>query len=94
MQERLLDKGIELSTPLKRSSKNSDKIDDALLFEHRKVIEIIFSSWENLGIQNFKSRSLLGFENRLESILLVYCLMLSKAQERYGETLKYSFGRF
>jgi len=94
IQERLLDQGIELSTPLKRNSKNSDKIDDSLLLEHRKVIETVFSSWENLGIQNFKSRSLLGFESRLESILLVYCLMLSKAQERYGETLKYSLGRF
>lgn len=58
------------------------------------MIETVFSSWENLGIQNFKSRSLLGFESRLERILLVYCLMLSKAQERYGETLKYSLGRF
>ncbi|HFE9850588.1 TPA: IS982 family transposase [Enterococcus faecalis] len=94
MQKRLLNKGIELYTPLKKNAKNSDKIDDSLLAEHRKVIETVFSSWENLGIQNFKSRSLLGFESRLESILLVYCLMLSKTQERYGDTLKYFLGRF
>ncbi|EIQ7097443.1 IS982 family transposase [Enterococcus faecalis] len=94
MQERLLDKGIELSTPLKKNAKNSEKVDDSLVSEHRKVIETVFSSWENLGVQNFKSRSVLGFESRLESILLVYCLMLYKAQERYGETLKYSLGRF
>lgn len=50
MQERLLDKGIELSTPLRKNSKISKKIDDSLLSEHRKVIETVFSSWENLGI--------------------------------------------
>ncbi|WP_438781457.1 IS982 family transposase [Enterococcus sp. DIV0187] len=94
MQKRLLNKGIELSTPVKKNAKNNNKLNDSLLSEHRKVIETVFSSWENFGIQNFKSRSLLGGESRLESILLVYCLMLSKAQERYGETLKYSLGRF
>ena len=58
------------------------------------MIETVTSSLENLGIQNFKSRSLLGFKSRLESILLVCCFMLSKAKERYGETLKYFFSTF
>lgn len=50
--------------------------------------------FSGVRMQNSKSRSLLGFENRLGSILLVYYLMLSKAQKRYGGTLKYSLGRF
>lgn len=73
MQERLLDKGIELSTPLRKNSKNSKKIDDSLLSEHRKVIETVVSSWENLGIQNFKSRSTMDtrFCNWRNSELLI-----------------------
>ncbi|MED3090774.1 IS982 family transposase, partial [Bacillus toyonensis] len=51
-------------------------------------------SLEKLGIQDFRSRSLSGFESRLESIFLVYCLMLDKARERFGNTLKYSLGCF
>ncbi|MEW4072607.1 IS982 family transposase, partial [Bacillus thuringiensis] len=35
-----------------------------------------------------------GFESRLESLLLVYCLMLNKARERFWNTLKYSLGCF
>lgn len=94
LQEKLFNQEILLSTPLKSNARNKNKIDDSLLLKHRKVIETVFSNWEKLGIQNFKSRSLLGFESRLESILLVYCLMLSKANDRYGNTLKYSLGRF
>ncbi len=70
--------------------KHADKIDDVLLGKRRKKIETIFSSLEKLGIQDFRSRSLLGFESRLESLLLVYCLMLNKARERFGNTLKFS----
>ncbi|MEW4237311.1 IS982 family transposase, partial [Bacillus thuringiensis] len=51
-------------------------------------------SLERLGIQEFRSRSILGFESRLESSLLVYCLMLDKARERFGNALKYSLGSF
>ncbi|MEB9339785.1 IS982 family transposase, partial [Bacillus cereus] len=39
-------------------------------------------------------RSLLGFESRLESLLLVYCLMLNKTRERFRNTLKSSLGCF
>ncbi|HEF1879945.1 TPA: IS982 family transposase, partial [Bacillus cereus] len=47
-----------------------------------------------LGIQDFKNRSLLGFESRLDSLLLVYCLMLNKARERFGNNLKSSLECF
>lgn len=74
--------------------KDADKINDTLLGKRRKKIETVFSSLERLGIQDFRSRSILGFESRLESILLVYCLMLDKARERFGNTLKYSLRCF
>ena len=83
-----------MTTPLRKNMKNADKIDDILLGKRRKKIETVFSSLEKLGIQDFRSRSLLGFESRLESLLLVYCLMLNKARERFGNTLKYSLGCF
>ncbi|MED3226796.1 IS982 family transposase, partial [Bacillus thuringiensis] len=41
---------------------------DTLLGKRRKKIETVFSSLERLGIQDFRSRSILGFESRLESI--------------------------
>lgn len=74
--------------------KDADKINDTLLGKRRKKIETVFSSLEKLGIQNFRSHSILGFESRLESLLLVYCLMLDKARERFGNTLEYSLGYF
>ncbi|EOO60518.1 hypothetical protein IKE_05965 [Bacillus cereus VD196] len=94
VQDKLAQKGVTMTTPLRKNMKNADKIDDILLGKRRKKIETVFSSLEKLGIQDFRSRSLLGFESRLESLLLVYCLMLDKARERFGNTLKYSLGCF
>ncbi|MBJ8025733.1 IS982 family transposase [Bacillus cereus] len=94
IQDKLAQKGVTVTTPLRKNMKNADKIDYILLGKRRKKIETVFSSLEKLGIQNFRSRSLLGFESRLESLLLVYCLMLDKARERFGNTLKYSLGCF
>lgn len=94
IQEKIARKGVTVTTPLRKNMKNADKINDTLLGKRRKKIETVFSSLERLGIQDFSSRSILGFESRLESILLVYCLMLDKARERFGNTLKYSLGCF
>lgn len=94
IRDRIAQKGITVSTPLRKNMKGFDKADDRLVSKRRKIVETVFSSLEKLDIQIFKNRSLLGFESRLESILLVYCLMLDRAKERYGSTLKYSFGCF
>ena len=94
IQDRIAQLGVTVTTPLRKNMKGADKVDDRLLSKRRKTVETVFSSLEKLGIQLFKTRSLLGLESRLESILLVYCLMLDRAQKRYGETLKYSFGCF
>lgn len=94
LQEKLAKRHIILSTPVRKNSKTQKKVDDHLLSEHRKVIETVFSSWEKLGAQSFKSRSLSGVESRFECLLLVYCLMLNKDQKRYGNTLRYSLGYF
>lgn len=59
-----------------------------LLGKRRNKIETVFSSLERLGIQDFRIHSILGFESRLESMLLVYCLVLDKARERFWNTLK------
>lgn len=94
IQEKIAQKGVTVTTPLRKNMKGADKINDTLLGKRRKKIETVFSSLEKLGIQDFRSRSLSGFESRLESIFLVYCLMLDKARERFGNTLKYSLGCF
>ncbi|PEA86390.1 IS982 family transposase [Bacillus thuringiensis] len=94
IQEKIARKGVTVTTPLRKNMKDADKINDTLLGKRRKKIETVFSSLERLGIQDFRSRSILGFESRLQSILLVYCLMLDKARERFGNTLKYSLGCF
>ena len=75
----------------------ADKVDNCLLGKRRKArkaIETVFSNLESLGIQAFNSRSYQAFEFRLESLLLVYALMLEKAKQRFGNTLRYSLGRF
>jgi len=76
VQDKLAQKGFTVTTPLHKNMKNADKIDDILLGKRRKKIETVFSSLEKLGIQDFKSRSLLGFESR-------------KDRERFWNTLKY-----
>ncbi|MEC5308365.1 IS982 family transposase [Bacillus thuringiensis] len=83
IQEKIARKGVTVSTPLRKNMKDADKINDTLLGKRRKKIETVFSSLERLGIQDFRSRSILGFESRLESILLVYCLMLYKSTIKY-----------
>ncbi|MGF1919590.1 IS982 family transposase, partial [Enterococcus faecalis] len=60
----------------------------------RKKVETVISSLSSLGIQQFKSRSLSGFEARLEAILLTYSFMLEKSQTMIPGTLRYSLGRF
>ena len=86
--------GITLTTPLRKNMSGADKREDRLLSKKRKTVETVFSSLTSLGIQSFKSRSLQAFEFRLESILLVYALLLENAQKRFGKTLRYSCGRF
>lgn len=72
----------------------ADKAYDRLLGKRRKSIETVFSNLESLSIQAFKSRSYQAFEFRLESLLSVYALMLEKAKQRFGNTLRYSLRRF
>lgn len=72
-----------LSTLVRKNNKHQKKGDDNLLITYWKVIETVFASCGKLGAQRFESRLLSGFESRFEYILLVYCLMLNKAQKRY-----------
>lgn len=94
LKEELKKIGITLTTPLRKNMAGAEKIDDSLLRKRRKRVETVFSSLESLGIEAFKSRSLLTFKFRLETILLTYSLMLERAQQYLAGTLKYSFGRF
>ncbi|MDQ8566510.1 IS982 family transposase, partial [Enterococcus faecium] len=55
-------------------------------------VETVFSSLERLGCQNFKSRSIQGLESKFESILLSYSILLSRAQQHFEGTLRYSLG--
>ena len=86
--------GVDLWTPPKKNQKPSEKVDNSLLSKFRKKVETVISSLSLLGIQQFKSRSLSGFEARLEAILLTYSFMLEKAQKIIPGTFRYSLGRF
>lgn len=86
--------GVNLWTPPKKNQKSSETIDNSLLSKFRKKVETVISSLSLLGVQNFKNRSLAGFESRFEAILLTYSFMLEKAQILIPDTLRYSLGRF
>ncbi|MEW4237053.1 IS982 family transposase [Bacillus thuringiensis] len=45
---------------------------------------------EKIARKGVKVNTPVGFESRLEFILLVYCLMIDKAREWFGNTLRYS----
>jgi Transposase DDE domain. len=94
IQRKLSDIHITLTTLLRKNMIRADKTDTRLLGKRRKVIETVFSSLESFGIQAFKNRSLRAFEFHLEAILLVYSLMLENAQKHFGQTLRYSLGRY
>ncbi|WP_349238539.1 IS982 family transposase [Enterococcus cecorum] len=57
--------GITITTPIRKNMTGADKVDDCLLGKRRKAIETVFSIFETLGMQAFKSRSLQDFEFRL-----------------------------
>lgn len=86
--------GVDLWTPPKKNQKVSKNIDTSLLSKFRKKVETVISSLTLLGTQNFKNRSITGFEARFEAILLTYSFMLEKAQTKIPGTLRYSLGRF
>lgn len=86
--------GVDLWTPPKKNQKSSETIDNSLLSKFRKKVETVISGLSLLGSQNFKNRSLSGFESRFEAILLTYSFMLKKAQTVIPGTLRYSLGRF
>ncbi|PEQ09103.1 IS982 family transposase, partial [Bacillus toyonensis] len=44
IQERIAQKGVTVTTPLRKNMKNADKINDILLSKRRKKIETVFSS--------------------------------------------------
>lgn len=70
----------------------SEKIDSRVLSKQRKAIEIVFSSLEKLGCQNFNLRSVQGLESKFESILFAYSILLIRSQQRLEGTLRYSLG--
>nr|WP_279263224.1 IS982 family transposase [Enterococcus durans] len=72
--------GVDLWTPPKKNQKSNEKVDSSLLCKFRKKVKTVISNLSSFGIQQFKSRSLAGFEARLEAILLTYSFMLEKAQ--------------
>jgi len=74
--------GVDIWTPTRKNQQMD------------KRIETVISSLSSLGIQKFRSRSLFGFEARLEAILLTYSFMLEKALIDDPGTLRYSCGRF
>ena len=86
--------GVDLWTPPRKNQQLDEKVDNRVLSKFRKKVETVISSLSSLGIQSFRSRSLAGFEARLEAILLTYSFMLEKAQIGTPGTLKYSQGRF
>lgn len=94
LKNELAEDGITLMIPMRKNMVGADKVDNRLLGKLRKAIETVFSNLESLGIQAFNSRSYQAFKFRLESLLLVYALMLEKAKQRFGNTLRYSLGRF
>lgn len=86
--------GVDLWTPQRKNQQTNGKVDTRLLAKFRKKVETVISSLSSFGMQQFKNRSLAGFESRLEAILLTYSFMLEKAQTRIPDTLRYSLGRF
>jgi len=86
--------GVDIWTPTRKNQQMDKRIDNHLLKKFRKRIETVISSLSSLGIQKFRSRSLFGFEARLEAILLTYSFMLEKALIDNPGTSRYSCGRF
>ena len=92
IHEKLVLKGITVLVPSRKNMDKLGKIDHRLLTRQRKAVETVFSSLERLGFQNFKSRSIQGLESKFESILLSYSILLSRAQQHFEGTLRYSLG--
>ncbi len=86
--------GVDFWTPPRKNQKVDERIDNRLLSKFRKSVETVISSLSSLGTQSFRSRSLAGFETRLEAILLTYSFMLERAQSIVSGTLRYSLGYF
>jgi len=94
LKDKLAESNINFWTPRKKNSKQPKVAEDKLLGKLRKQIETVFSSLIKLSGNGFRSRSLLGFEAKLEIILLTYTLLLAEAQKIIPGTLKYSLGYF
>lgn len=91
LQERLKSKGVELITPLRKNMKQS-KINFPHFAKRKKVIERVFSFLANLGAERSKSRSIQGFQLRLEMLILAYSILLRCAKKEQPMTLRYSIG--
>ena len=95
LQERLNEeRHVRLvATPRRNMKRKLNELELALM-RYRKKVETVFSSLSRLGLQNMQSRSAMGFESRLESILLAYSILLERAHKIEPDTLKYSLGYF
>jgi Transposase DDE domain. len=91
LHERLRHHDIELITPVRKNMKQLP-ITFPDFSKRRKVIERVFSFLTNLGAERSKSRSTIGFQIKLEMILVAYSLMLKSAKTVKPQTLKYSTG--
>lgn len=91
LHERLKFKGIELITPVRKNMKPVT-ITFPNFSKRRKVIERVFSFLTNLGAERCKSRSIYGFQVKLEMTLLAYSLLLKSAKTAQPQTLRYSIG--
>src|SRR5574337_659667 len=60
--------------------------------KRKKIIERVFSFLANLGAERSKSRSIQGFQLRLEMLILAYSILLRCAKKEQPMTLRYSIG--
>lgn len=84
-------KGIELITPVRKNMKRKPIVFPDFS-KRRKVIERVFSFLANLGAERCRSRSALGFQVKLEMMLLAYSLSLKCAKTLEPQNLRYSMG--
>ena len=91
LHDRLQLKGVELVTPTRKNMKQKP-IEFPGFSKRRKVIERVFSFLVNLGAERCRSRSVIGFQVKLEMMLLAYSLSLKCAKTVEPQTLRYSMG--
>jgi len=93
LKQRMLEgRKVRLVTPARRNMKTKPSPVEKALLKHRKTVETVFSSLTRLGLGSLQSRSKLGLESRIETILFAYSFLLERAQASHPNTLRYSLG--